>query len=79
MTNNIVRSHQNHGNFTPLEISEKEFHDTSVALLKKQLELIDEQKKYGRIIRNATIWMASATVVMALAMIVQCCIMLMRK
>lgn len=66
----MTRAHQRAGDFTALEISEKEFHDTSITLLKKQLELIEDQKKYGETIRTATKWMAVATVVMALVMII---------
>jgi hypothetical protein len=69
MGDDFTRAHQRAGDFTALEISEKEFHDTSVTLLKKQLELIEDQKEYGKTIKRATIWMAIATVVMALVMI----------
>jgi hypothetical protein len=67
----FTRANQKAGDFTTLEISEKEFHDTSVALLKKQLELVEEQKKYGKTIKWATIVTGVATAVMALVMIFQ--------
>ncbi len=64
----ITREHQRRGEFTPLEISQKEFHDSSVALIKEQIALIQEQKEYGRLIRRATIATAIATAVMAIVM-----------
>jgi hypothetical protein len=71
----FTRAHQKAGDFTALELSEKDFHDTSVALLKKQLELIEEQKKYGKTIKLATIITGLATAIMAIAMIIQCFIL----
>jgi hypothetical protein len=70
-----TRAHQKAGDFTKLEISEKEFHDKSVELIQKQISLIEDQKQYGKTIKCATIVTAIATVVMALAIIVQCWIM----
>ena len=65
-----TRAYQKKGDFTALEISEKAFHDKSVELIQKQIDLIGDQKKFGETIRTATIWTAIATVVMSLAMIV---------
>lgn len=69
-----AREDQKQGRYTPLEQSQKEFHDKSIELIEKQLVVIEEQRiiqaRYGRTIRQATIWTAIATVLMATIMAV---------
>lgn len=67
----FTRVRQMSGDFTPLEISEKEFHESSTALIKEQLALIKKQDEYGKTIKWATIVTGVATAVMALVMIFQ--------
>jgi uncharacterized membrane protein YukC len=49
----------------PLEEAEKAYHDEGIEYFKEQRALIDEQKKYTRAIKWATIMMAIATAVIA--------------
>ena len=67
----MTRESQRDGDFTDLEISQKKFHDSSIELNKKQLELIEDQKEYGKTITRATWTTAVATMVVALVMLIQ--------
>ena len=72
----MTREHQRRGNFTELEKSQKAHNDQAAAYYEKQLGLIEAQKEYGLTMKRATAVSAFATVIIALAMIVQCFIML---
>ena len=58
-------------NFTELEKSQKEFHDSSIKLITKQISLIEDQKKYSRAIKWSAIISAIATSVMATFIVLQ--------
>ena len=61
---------QKRGDYTPLELLDKQSKEESIAFYKEQRELIADQKEYGRIIRfysKVTMW---ATIVMAIATVV---------
>ena len=75
---NYTRAYQKAGDFTALEISQKEHNDQAAAYYKQQLLLIADQKEYASTIKRATNITARATVVIALAMIVQCIVILAR-
>ena len=72
----FTRARQMAGEFTELEKSQKAHNDQAAAYYEKQLALIVIQEEYAKTIKCSTIVTATATVVMALSMIVQCFIML---
>jgi len=67
----MTRAHQRAGDFTALEISQKDFHDMATKLIKEQLELIKEQKEYGITIKRATMATAIATIAMTIVLALQ--------
>ena len=58
--------------FVPIErANEEEHHIRAIEYFTKQVALIDDQKKYSKTMRNATIIMAFATLVYAVVAILQ--------
>ncbi|HLA69531.1 MAG TPA: hypothetical protein VJN65_07495 [Bacteroidota bacterium] len=72
------REYQKRGDLTPLEISEKAYHDEMVEYLKEQKALAKIQGKYTNTITKATDRMATATWVIAISAITQVLILLLQ-